>query len=138
VRRHLATIALATLALGIAVTASWFAVGRGAAYVGLDPESMTRPSRLVIYGVQFVLIALIGYALARTRLREEPMRTVALVMVAAWIGEGIVLSVAGGLVANELGPFNGWYFWLVATAGPLQPLVAVLGAWPGSGADLSG
>jgi hypothetical protein len=52
-------------------------------------------------------------------------------MLSGWIGEGIVLTLIGGLIANELNPLNAWWFWLVATAGPMQPLVAILGGWVG-------
>jgi hypothetical protein len=35
------------------------------------------------------------------------------------------------LVANELDPEIAWYYWLVATAGPIQPAVAFSGGWLG-------
>ena len=53
-------------------------------------------------------------------------------LVAAWVGEGVVLTILGApLVANELDPEIAWYYWLVATAGPLQPIAGIGGAWVG-------
>jgi hypothetical protein len=116
--------------MGVAVAVSWFTIGIRGDGFGLDPASLTRPSRLAIYGIQFVLVGLIGRALARWRLRGESLTTLAIVMAAAWIGQGIVLTLIGRwFVANEINAINAWYFWLVATAGPLQPLVAFVGGW---------
>jgi predicted cation transporter len=51
-----------------------------------------------------------------------------LVMACAWIGQGLVLAAIGEpLIANEIELSNAWYFWLVATAGPIQPLAGVIG-----------
>jgi hypothetical protein len=35
------------------------------------------------------------------------------------------------IVANELDPAIAWYYWLAATAGPLQPVVAFSAGWLG-------
>ena len=131
VRRILATIGITILAMGMAVTVSWSAIGIRGEGFGLDPDSLIRPSRLAIYGIQFVLVGVIGYGVTRWRLAGESLSRVALVMAAAWIGQGLVLTAVGEpIVANEIDPSNAWYFWLVATAGPLQPLVALLGGLP--------
>jgi hypothetical protein len=49
----------------------------------------------------------------------------AVVAVGGWLGEYLVL--ASGLLADELNPLNAWFYWLLATAGPVQPVAAWLG-----------
>ncbi|HEX7196972.1 MAG TPA: hypothetical protein VF364_09105, partial [Candidatus Limnocylindria bacterium] len=88
--------------------------------------------RLAVYGSQFVLVAALLAWQARRRLRGTSPGMLAVLVTAAWLGEGAVLTVIGEpLVANELDPEIAWYFWLVATAGPLQPAVAFAGGWLG-------
>jgi hypothetical protein len=53
------------------------------------------------------------------------------IVVAAWIGELVVLLVGGTIFANELVPQVAWFYWLVGTGGPIQPLAAVIGGWLG-------
>ena len=129
-RRYLATTAIATIGMGVTVAVSWLAIGIRSESFGLDPASMMRPSRVAIYLIQFALVGLVGVAVRRMRLRNTSMPTFATVMAAGWLGEGAVLTVLGeSLVANELDLQVAWYFWLVATAGPIQPLIAILGGW---------
>jgi hypothetical protein len=116
-----------TLAMGLAVTVSWFAFGRGDSY-GLEPLDVLTQRRLWIYGSQFVVIGAFLYALTRTRLQAVSAVTLWASVTSAWLLEGVVLTVIGApLVANELDPHVAWYFWLVATAGPLQPVAAFVG-----------
>lgn len=127
-RRELGASAIALLGMGTAVAASWLAIGIRGDSFGLDPASLLRPSRLAIYAIQLLLVGLIGYGLARASLPDASIAALAAIMAAAWVGEGLVLTAVGRwLVANEINPLNAWYFWLVATAGPIQPLVATLG-----------
>jgi hypothetical protein len=89
---------------------------------------MLTQRRLWIYGSQFVLIGGFLYALTRTRLQGLSTVTLWASVTTAWLFEGVVLTVIGEpLVANELDPHVAWYFWLVATAGPLQPVAAFAG-----------
>jgi hypothetical protein len=116
-----------TLGMGLAVTVSWFAFGRGDSY-GLEPLDVLTQRRLWIYGSQFVVIGAFLYALTRTRLQAVSAVTLWASVTSAWLLEGVVLTVIGApLVANELDPHVAWYFWLVATAGPLQPVAAFVG-----------
>jgi hypothetical protein len=116
-----------TLGMGLAVTVSWFAFGRGDSF-GLEPLDLLTLRRVWIYGSQFVLIGGFLYALTRTRLQALSAVTLWASVTSAWLLEGVVLTVIGEpLVANELDPLVAWYFWLVATAGPLQPVAAFLG-----------
>jgi hypothetical protein len=131
VTRHLPTVAILTLGMGVAVTVSWFSFGRVDSY-SLDPAAMVSPSRLLVYGSQFLLVAVFLYWQTRSRLRGASPALLTVLVTAAWLGEGVVLTVIGEpLVANELDPEIAWYFWLVATAGPLQPVVAFAGGWLG-------
>ena len=124
-------VAILTLGMGVAVTVSWFAFGRIDSY-SLDPPSMVRPARLLVYATQFLLIAALMLSLARGPLRHASTRTLAISVLAAWLGQGIVLTLIGApLVANELDPEIAWYYWLVATAGPIQPMVAFGVGWLG-------
>jgi len=115
------------------VTTAWFAFAeyRSESF-SLDPGSMLRPSRLLVYAAQYLIIAVSVFWIVRRRMRTSASLSLAVAVVAAWIGEGIILTVFGGsLVANELDPEIAWYYWLVATAGPLQPAVAFLAGWLG-------
>jgi hypothetical protein len=116
-----------TLGMGLAVTVSWFAFGRGDSY-GLEPLDVLTQRRLWIYGSQFVVIGAFLYALTGTRLQAVSAVTLWASVTSAWLLEGVVLTVIGApLVANEMDPHVAWYFWLVATAGPLQPVAAFVG-----------
>ena len=124
-------VAILTLGMGIAVTISWFGFGRMDSY-SLDPSAMVRPTRLLVYVTQFLLVAVLMFSLARGPMRQASMRTLAISVVVAWLGQGIVLTLIGApLVANELDPEIAWYYWLVATAGPLQPAVGFVSGWFG-------
>lgn len=125
------SVAATTLFMGIAVTISWMAFGRGDPY-GLGPDDMLTQQRLWIYGSQFLLIGAGLYALARTWFRRWSAVTLLASVTLAWLLQGLLLTVLGErLVANELDPPIAWYFWLVATAGPLQPIAAFVGGWLG-------
>lgn len=131
-RKHAVTLAILTLGMGAAVTASWFAFASRNQSFGLDPASVLSPSRLLVYGTQFLLIAAFVFWLTQGRLRNASARQVGLLVTAAWLGEGLVLTVIGEpIVANELDPVIAWYYWLVATGGPLQPAAAFVGGWLG-------
>lgn len=124
-------VAVLTLGMGIAVTISWLAFGRGDAF-GLEPQDLLTMGRLRIYGIQFVLVAAFLFILTRTGPGAWSAVTLLLSVTSAWLLEGVLLTVLGErLVANELTPLVAWYFWLVATAGPLQPLAAFAGGWLG-------
>lgn len=125
-----ATVAVLTLGMGIAVTISWFAFGRGDP-LGLEPEHMLTLRRLTIYGSQFLAVGAFVFTLVRTRLTAWSPVTLWAAVTSAWLLEGVVLTVIGPVVANELTPAVAWYFWLVATAGPLQPVAAFVGGWLG-------
>ena len=128
---HWSGVGVTTMLMAIAVTVSWFAFGRGDSY-GLGPDDMLTQRRLWIYGSQFLLIGVGLYALAGTWFRRWSAATLLVSVGLAWLLQGVLLTVLGErFVANELDPPVAWYFWLVATAGPLQPAAAFIGGWLG-------
>jgi hypothetical protein len=113
-----------TLGLGATVAVSWFVFGGSAAFRG--PLPVLRDSWPVIYGAEAILAAAGTFWFARMASRLSPTRLVAYVL-AAWVGEGLVLLFGGTLFAGELVPEVGWFYWLIGTAGPVQPAAAALG-----------
>lgn len=82
---------------------------------------------LLIYASQALLAGLVGFALAN-RAPRTSMDGMGLVVAVAWIGEGLVLTLGGTLLANELVPAVAWFYWLIGTGGVVQPVAAVVGA----------
>ncbi len=79
-----------------------------------------------IYALVAVLAAAVGFAIGWFG-ASWPRRRLAIVIVGGWLGEFIVL--ASGLLATELGnPLTALGYWVLATAGPAQPIAAYLGA----------
>ena len=118
--------------MGVATAISWSLFFRSLDSYGLDPASILRPARLAVYAMQFLLVGAFVCALARWRFRRMTCTTLAVAAGVAWVLEGVVLTVIGEpLVANELDPSIAWYYWLAATAGPLQPTVAFVGGCVG-------
>jgi hypothetical protein len=131
-RRQLATIGLLTLGMGTAVTISWLAFAARIQVYDFSPTTIFSVSRMAAYGTQFLLVAALVYVVARRRLPGVSFGSLIGIVTAAWVGEGLVLTIIGEpLVANELDPSVAWWYWLVATAGPLQPVAGVIGGWLG-------
>jgi len=123
-------IAGLTLGMGVAVAISWFLFFRDVDNFGLDPASLVRFPRWAIYAVQYLMVAVLLYAVTRRWLRGVTNASLAGAVTVAWVLQGAVLTVIGApLVANELDPEIAWYYWLVATGGPLQPAAAFAGGW---------
>ena len=121
-------ILLLTLGLGLAVAISWMTFFRLHPPLGLDAPSFVHPVRLAILGTQVALVGGFGYALGRSWLRATAPSGLGIAVAAAWLLEGLILTAIGEpLVANEINPLNAWYFWLVATGGPVQPMAAFAG-----------
>ncbi len=132
VRRHLATTGLLTLGMGTAVTISWLAFAARIQVYDFAPTTIFTVSRLAVYGTQFLLVAALVFVVARRRLPGASFGFLIGIVTAAWVGEGLVLTIiADPLVANELDPSVAWWYWLVATAGPLQPVAGIIGGWMG-------
>jgi hypothetical protein len=117
-------LAVLTLGLGATVAATWFIVGGSAAYRG--PLPVVRDLWLPLYGFEALLAAAGTYWFAS---RAGPIgvpRLIALV-VAAWVGEWLVLLLGTALLLGNVGPEFASFYWLVGTGGPVQPVAAAIG-----------
>jgi hypothetical protein len=117
-------VPLLTLGLGATVFASWFGFGGRAAFLG--PERALGESWPMIYSAEAILAAAGTFMFARLAGPLLPTWLIAYV-VAAWIGEWLVLLIGGRFFSGELVPEVSWYYWLIGTAGPVQPVAAALG-----------
>ena len=119
-----ASIAVLTLILGMTVAVSWFVVGGSAAYRG--PMPVLRESWLPLFGLESLLAAGVAFAFVSWT-RERSWRRLITLIVGAWLGQLVVLTVAGTIFANELVPTVAWFYWLIGTGGPVQPIASILG-----------
>lgn len=124
--RGVATVLLLTLFLGGTVVVSWLAFGGTAAFRG--PIRALEDAWPLIYGSQAVFAAIVGFVAAPFLAREFGRRGAVQAIAAAWVGEFLVLFLGGTLFAGELVPEVAWFYWLIGTGGPLQPLAALVGA----------
>lgn len=113
-----------TLGLGATVAVSWFLLGGSVAFRG--PIPVFRESWPAIYGFEAVLAAVGLFMFVRLAPPQRPVR-LALLIGAAWIGEFAVVFVGGTMFANELVPGVAWFYWILGTGGPIQPLAALAG-----------
>jgi hypothetical protein len=113
-----------TLGLGATVAVSWFVFGGRTAFLG--PERALGESWPMIYSAEALFAAAGTFWFARLAAPLTPRQLVAYV-VAAWIGEWLVLLFAGRLFSGELVPEVSWYYWLIGTGGPVQPVAAAVG-----------
>jgi hypothetical protein len=121
----LGQIAMLTLGLGATVAVSWLVVGGRLAAQGPMPTLETRSVPLFAFqsvlaaGVTALFVGLSG---------ERAWRRIVGLVIGAWLGELVVLTVGGSvLVANELVPTVAWFYWLIGTGGPIQPIAAITG-----------
>lgn len=125
-----------TLGLGAAVVASWIAVRGLSVFNG--PGPMMDPSWFQVWTVQAVLVLVVGLAIGRSWGRLASNAGLVGLVLAAWIGELVVVTLIASVVVGELTPVHGPYLWLVATGALIQPLVAILGALIGKGSLRTG
>lgn len=124
-RTWLIAIVAVTLALSCAVAISWLTFARQMP-VGDPFSALARPW---IYVSQALMAAATGFVTARVLGSAVTRGQLAVVMFSAWIGELVLLTVFGTLVANELTPLVAWLYWLMATGFGMQPLAATAGAF---------
>jgi hypothetical protein len=117
-------VPLLTLGLGVTVAVSWFGFGGRAAFQG--PGRVLGESWPMIYSAEAIMAAVGTFTFAKLAGPLLPTSLIAYV-VAAWIGEWLVLLIGGQLFSGELVPEVSWYYWLIGTAGPVQPVAAALG-----------
>jgi hypothetical protein len=120
-RRWPLVLILATIALGATVAASWMAFGIDA---WQGPGRVLERSWPAIYGSQALLAALVGFRLAR---HVAGWPAIVAIVLGGWLGELLVLTLFGNLLANEIDPEVAYVFWWMGTGGPLQPIAAILG-----------
>lgn len=125
-RRPWVAVVVGTLGLGATVVASWLVFGGPTAFLG--PIRALETSWPAIYAGQAALAAG-GTFLYQRVAGPETLPRLATIVAASWIGEFVVLFFAGTLFAGELTSDIAWFFWLIGTGGPIQPLGALLGGW---------
>jgi hypothetical protein len=123
-------VGLLTLALGGTVAVAWLAFGGSASFRG--PIRALEDGWPLIYGGEAVFAAIVGFVAARSLVDVFGRRGAMAAILAAWVGEFVVLLVGGRLIAGELLPEFSWFYWVIGTAGPLQPIAALLGLWLGA------
>jgi hypothetical protein len=120
----LAAVAM-TFVLGfLSTAAAFFIVGGQLALQGTYVLVREWPW---IYSLVVVLAAAIGFVVGWLR-ASWPRRRLAIVIVGGWLGEYLVLVVLGAVTYSEINPVAAVVIWVVATAGPAQPVAAWLGA----------
>lgn len=126
-----ALLVTVTLALGGTVVVAWVAVGGVAVFQG--PGEMSRTDGLLVIALVALSAAGVGALLAQYRPWPMAFDEVAAIGFAAWIGELLILLVAGRLIADELGRGAGTVVsvWLLATAGVVQPVAFAVGGMVG-------
>lgn len=118
-------LALLTLVLGTTVALSWLIFGGRGAFLG--PIRVLRESWPAIYGFQAALAAIALFLFARRQAATLRPSRLVLLVVGAWLGELLVLTAGGTLLANELDPEFAWFYWLIGTGAPIQPAAAAIG-----------
>lgn len=111
-----------TFALGFSTASAFFLIGGRLALMG--PYVLAREWPL-IYTLVLIFAALVGIGMGWLMTSRSRV-WLALVVLGGWVGEYTV--VGSGVLAEELTFLNAWGIWLLATAGPLQPVFAWLGA----------
>ena len=124
-RRTAISIAFLTFLLGLTVAVSWIAFGGGAAFRG--PDRVLRDAWPWIYGSQALMALILTALLIRFRDPRASFVAMTLLVIGAWLGELVALTLGGNLLANELDPPVAWVFWLMGTGGPVQLMAALAG-----------
>lgn len=123
--RAVALVVGLTLLLGFSVALAWGIAGGDTAFRGPYPVLAERA--FAIYGLVAILAAGITSAVFGVFGRELSVGGGAGIVFAAWLGEWLVLYLAGWAIANELTGEVSGTFWLLGTGGPIQPLAAFAG-----------
>jgi hypothetical protein len=123
-------VATLTLALGVTVVVSWVAIRGLSVFNG--PGLFLDPSWLVVWAVQAGLAGLVGFAIGRWWRDGASLVRLAILVLAAWVGELLVVSLLAPFLPGTLSILHGPALWLVATGGPIQPIAAVVGALIGA------
>jgi len=126
--RVLAVAFFFTLMLGLATAVAFYVVGGRVALAG-PYVLVTLGQWPWIYALEMLLVVGLGFLLGLYVGDRQTFRWLAGVVVIAWLGEYVVLALR--VLADELNPVSSAYFWILATAGPIQPVSALGGVWLG-------
>lgn len=117
---------LLTLLFGASVTLAW--LGAGAVDDVASGIPRITPGSAAL---QYILIALAAAIVAGLGVRGGwlPASTarLATIVTAAWLGEGLIFTLIGPALADEIRFTDTWLLWLVATGFGLQPLAGLIG-----------
>ena len=129
-RVTIARVVVLTLILGATVLLSWVVVRGPSIFNG--PGPFMHPTWLTVWILQAGMAAFVGLVAGWMWTNDmSPARLVAVVL-AAWIGELLVLFAIAPILAGELTPLMAPYLWLIATGGVVQPLAVLAGAGVGA------
>jgi hypothetical protein len=127
--KHLLRVVLLTASLGTTVVASWMVV-RGASVFG-GPGPFLDPTWYLVWAVQATLASVVGMVAGRSWGRESSNTSLVAMVTLAWLGELVVAALLTPVLSGDLRLFHAPWVWLVATAGPVQPLAAIVGTLVG-------
>jgi hypothetical protein len=127
--RTLVRIVSLTLALGATVVVSWLTVRGVSVFTG--PGPFLDGSWWVVWAIQVGLAGIVGLIVGRTWGRDSSAGWLTALLLAAWVGELLVVALLTPILSDDLRLFHALWVWLVATAGPVQPLAAIVGALVG-------
>lgn len=124
---------LLTLLFGASVTLAW--LGAGAVDDVASGIPRITPGSAAL---QYILIALAaaivaglgvrgGWLPASTARLPASTARLATIVTAAWLGEGLIFTLIGPALADEIRFTDAWLLWLVATGFGLQPLAGLIG-----------
>lgn len=119
-----------TLVLGAAVVISWLAVRGPSVFTG--PGPFLDGTWFVTWAIQAGLAAVVGVVIGRRWGDLTSLPTLVLIVLAAWVGELVVVTALAPFLAGELSIGHGPVLWIVATGGPIQPLATITGTWLGA------
>jgi hypothetical protein len=114
-----------TVSLGGTVMVSWVAV-RGTSVLN-GPGPFLDPTWYAVWSIQAALASVIGLVAGRAWGGQTSAARLIALVVAAWVGELLVVTMIGPLLSNDLDVIHGPFIWLVATGGLLQPVATAVG-----------
>src|SRR6188472_3495280 len=113
--RDLIRITLLALSLGATVVISWVTV-RGPSVLN-GPGPFLDTTWYAIWSIQAVLAGAIGFIAGRAWSRDASPGRLSALVVAAWVGELLVVTIIGPFLSNDLDLMHSPFVWLVATGG---------------------
>ncbi len=122
----LRAVVLLTLLFGATVALAWFGAG-AVDDVQSGVPRITAGHAALQYTLSALAAATVGALAVRRGWLPASTAGLAIVVTASWLGEGLVFTMVGPVLADEIHITNAWWFWLVATGFGLQPLAGLVG-----------